>query len=224
MARFKRSVRRGRSLKRKRRSFKRRGGRRFLKRVKFAINKFAERKYLDVVGGGNVGLTGQFSYFNLGVAPGTGEGQRVGTEIYMRSLKIRLITSCLNATDSGPLAARIIIGCWKDYQNTAPLMSTILEDTTYAQISPYYRIFLQDKKWIPMYDKSFFMDQDNNNGYLPEKLWNFRFSGKRLPMKRTTYNGSNYPDHAYFMLIWTSALNVTLPSYITYTRMTYTDV
>lgn len=227
MARFRRKPFRRGGLKRKRR-FSKRGGRKFNKRVKFAINKFAERKYLDYAYNGTAPAASVIVYSNLGIAQGSSAaGQRIGNEIYNRSLKIRLHCTSTNSGDSGPIHWRIVIGCWKDYTVSAPSMGTVLQDTSYWDISPLYRTYLLQKKWIPMWDKTFMTSvsggkiEGNMN---TDRYFNLKFIGKRLPMKRAMYNSSNNPQNAYFVLVMTDAVTISYPSWSIYSRLTYTDV
>lgn len=203
-------------------------GRKFNKRVKRAINKFAERKYYDYSAQTSVPAAGQFFYFNSGIGQGVSAvGARIGNEIYARSLKIRLNYNCYSSFD--PIFnTRIIIGCWKNYQSSTPSATQLLENvTSFYDISPFGRLNLQDKKWIPMYDRTFITANSSTAGNLNEKTEKYitlKFNGKRLPMKRHVYNSANYPQNVYFMWVGNQAINLSYPVMNVWSRFTYTDV
>lgn len=90
--------------------------------------------------------------------------------------------------------------------------------------SPYNRTTLQSRMWIPMYDRMLTIGSETLYANSVFKYIKLTFSGKRLPMKRTAYDSTNEPDHAYFMLM-ISTNGGASPLVVTdYSRLTYTDV
>lgn len=219
MARFRRrnSFKRGRSLKRKRRSFRIRK-RRFNKRIKRAVNAFAEKKYIDYSTSGNATNSGQFLYFNTSISQGTGSNTRVGLKCFARSLRIRLLLK----SDYGNVRRfRVIVGAWNDYTSTAPATTAILQNPTSESISLYKRETLQQKEWIPMYDRSFVLWDYTT----PQKLLKINLSGKRLAAKTMIFSTTNVVQQAYFMLIITDYAGLgPYPEYYLNSRLTFTDV
>lgn len=219
MARFKRGKRKWGGLKR-RRSFKR-GGRKFNKRVKRAINKFAEKKYIDANPLFNAGVGTVPTLIPMGFNPsqGTTQATRIGNAIYRRSLTIRGTLS----GDNNYTQWRIIVFCWNNQVLGTPLPGDILESTALPLLSFWNRSNLQMKRFTPMYDRLITMNGGGAAQFV--KQVRLRFSGKRLPWKKTTYNvGTTTTDHAYYMMVMSDHLITSPVVFTCIGRMTYTDV
>lgn len=230
MARFRR-----RGLKRKRksfgrkRSFKRGGGKRFAKRVKRAVNQFAEKKYLEQAISADIsGISGTFYYFNNAVQQGTTINQRVGDKTQARSLRIfgRLISH--PSQTEIDTHWRIIVGCWKDYTVTVPVIASLLSVTGNPDCSLLARLPLQQRKWIPMMDKRIMTTKAvlGNDVMHSTRYFDWKFSGKRLPMKRQTYTSANDPQNVYFLFLVNDSLDApTQRPFVEFnSRFTWTDV
>lgn len=220
MARFRRRnsfKRGGRSLKRKRRSFRIKK-RKFNKRIKRAVNSFAEKKYVDYSTSGNATNGGTFLFFNTSIAQGTGSNARVGLKVFARSLRIRLLLK----NDSGAVRRwRIIMGVWNDYTSTSPSTTAILQNPTSESITLYKRETLQQKEWVPMYDRTMVLWDYP----APQKILKINLSGKRLAHKTNIFSTTNIVQNAYFMLILTDYAGVgPYPEYYLNSRLTFTDV
>lgn len=200
----------------------------FKKRVKRVIDATAEKKYLDK------STTTQFTNVGTFFSPlGTGDitqgtsnvAQRVGNELRVRSLRIRFSFQTQNTLNiiNG---IRVIVGMWNDYQVSSPSVVNILANaSTMFDISPYVREVLQSRRWTPMYDKSFLMNNANDMYWPCFKYMNLKFSGKKLPKKRVAFQtGASVPDHSYFVLLISNNASGTAPGVVIYSRLTYTDV
>lgn len=224
---------RRRKYGRKRLRFKRRygrrtkrSGRRFTKRVRYAVNKFAEKKCIDGTYSGAVTNSGVIIPINATIATGSQSNQKVGDQVYNRSLKLRLILGTGNSITATEVCRfRVIVGCWHDYQFTTPSITTIMENPTSESMSFYKRKPLQARRWTPMYDKVITLQSALSDRGLCEIFKTLNFSGKRLPKKRASYNDSNIVQDLYFIMIWNSWVGTPpTPYYYLDTRMTYTDV
>lgn len=223
MARFKRTFRK-RGLKRKRGRFNRKPNRRFTKRVKIAVNSFAEKKASDGNFLFNATNTGTFTVLNSGLPQGTGNFQRVGSQVTQRNLRINLI--CNNGAGAPIVYWRVVVGVWHDYTSTAPSTTAMFQNPTSQTLTMYNRIPLQQKEWTPMYDRTF-QTYNNTTGYqgLPVKVLKLNFRGKRLPNKKATYTSSSIVQDAYFILVFNSFVGVSSYPYAEGDyRITYTDV
>lgn len=222
MAKFtrRRNGRRRAKLKR-RKSF--RSKRSFGRRVRREVNRMADKKFLDeYVTGTAFSNASDVVQIIPTIVTGTGDSARIGSEITVRSLKMFFRVYGNPANTISNSTVRIIVGCWKDFQLTSPNVARILTNITVATTSPLLRTYLQSKSWIPMYDRTFLIN--NSLDGVAGKLIKCNFSGKRLPMKRTQYNGSNVPDHCYFYLIINEQSAGNYPGYTLATRMTWVDV
>jgi hypothetical protein len=201
-------------------------GRRFTKRVRRAVNKFAEKKYKDTVNSGNLTNAGSIVYFNNLISTGSTSVNKVGDQIYNRSLKLRLILGAGTAiTASEVLRVRVIVGCWHNYQLTGPSISSIMESPTSESLSFYQRKPLQARKWTPMYDRVFMLQSASANRNPIEIFKTLNFSGKRLPKKRAAYDSSNTVQDVYFIMMWSSWVGTPpAPYYYVDSRLTFTDV
>lgn len=226
MAKFRRRGKR-RFGKRKR-FLRRKSSKIFKRRVKRIINQTAEKKYIDATATTFVTNVGYFFVVNSGLSQGDTATTRTGNEVYARSLKMRLLF--LNNSTEQLVYWRVIVGCWKDYSVTSPSTTNILEAPTNQTLSPYYRLALQQRKWTPMYDKTFELNNSTAATSGSDvrsiiKILKLSFSGKRLPMKRIAYNAGSIPDHCYFVLMINSFAGAgNQPSAQGYARMTFTDV
>jgi len=223
--RFQRGVKRKRTRVVKRRRSRQNVGRGFSRKVKKVIESTAEKKAVQFQYIGSTSAGGVFLTFNTGISEGPSSLERTGDRIRARSLRIKGYVKGVSGDTDDVTFWRIIIGCWKDYSATSPVVTDILDDSAFILQSLWDRHALQQKKWIPMYDKIFrtsgvatFAPQDSF------KLFDLKFSGKRLPMKEHVYNSSNQPQNAYFMYIVNTYTG--LPAYPPYqlnSRLTYTD-
>lgn len=226
MARF---IRKRRSNGRRTRRVSRRAkpSRGFARKVKRAVNTFAEKKAINTPLLGSVeGSNGVFWFFNDQITEGGGSGQRVGNKIHVRSLKLKGWIQGVVGETSPNVQWRMIIGCWHDYPQSTPTYAQIFDDPPYILQSFYNRDILQAKAWVPMYDK--IVNLTAEGSFSPEKnihMFELGFAGKRLPHKDMQYNTSDKPNSAYF--IWlgnTSTEGIPYPRYQINARMTYTDV
>lgn len=126
---------------------------------------------------------------------------------------------------------RVMVVCWKDEQFAPPSsVGDFLTYTSSAQLmtSPHNRVALQNREWLPMYDRTFQLKHPESTvpgGPSTQKHMNLKFFGKRLPMKRMTFNAGNTPDHRYYLLVMSNLTGVTEGSVTTFiSRITYTDV
>lgn len=227
MARFKRRGFRRTGFKRKRRfgGRKRAGGRVFKRKVKRVVDSLAEKKYVDKTDGIPCTNAGAFIYLMDTVAQGDTKSTREGASIRLKSIKINLLATAATDVTHDDSYFRIIIGCWRDFYVTSPAIARILESPTSQTLSPYNRENLQAKKWIPMYDKKFTLDRLASGGARPnDRTWTVSFSGKRLPLKKITYDLNGNADHVYF--IWVQSSWVGLegePQIAYYARCTFVD-
>lgn len=227
MARFKRGKRKFRGRKRK---FRSASNRRFAKRVKRAVYQLAEHKYLDN-SAGNFVITnaGIIEYMDFPLPQGSTEQNRVGLKIKVRSLKLRLnLSSSSNANHQLYDNVRIIIGCWKDYISSSPSAANILLAPTLLN-SPYLRTMLEEKKWIPMYDRVHtvaYPTATGATGFPAQKFINLSFHGKKLPLKTKVFQTNSLPNNTYFALILSNFVGTPggEPVVNFISRMTYTDV
>lgn len=201
----------------------RRSSKRFNGRVNKAIEKFAEKKYVDLIAQGQQ-VTNANSPVLLVNVPGQGvtDQNRVGTKIKIRSLNIRMFFNA--GTAAGQIDYfRLVIGCWKDYQLTSPSATGVLTNNTVDFWNTMLnRTTLKAKRWIPMVDTRFHLYGDATAGRRT-KTFNFKFSGKRLPMKNWEFNAS-LPNQMYFMIILSDKVTPPYPAYNIFSRATYTDV
>lgn len=210
----------------KRKLSRKRSSRKFVKRVKYAVNKIAERKYTDNSTSASPTNAGTIQYVGL-PTQGVGTNQRVGLEYYLRSLSVNMLWQAGAGGNADNIQyIRVIIGCWKDYVSSVPSVSTLLESATNQSLSPYYRIYLSQRKWVPMYDKAFILGKLGSGTNIPSaRIMKLKFSGKRLPMKRVAASAGS-ADHMYFVMVQSNYVNVAggEPSVQIYTRVTFTDV
>lgn len=214
--------------RRKRLRLKRRNGRRgrksnFDKRVLRAVHKDADHKYDQAYQYGESAPANDPTPFFTSITQGTTDKQRVGSDVDLRSLKLRL-NIYGNSSWTGPTTCRLIIGCWLDYPASGPVRE-ILEDHTNPSASWYDRDYLTRRKWIPMYDRTWTMakiatTQPVNNGIFHKEL---NFYGKRLPKKRIRFTSTNVPDHVYFFYFCTNDVLEGV-NYQVASRYTWTDV
>lgn len=219
MARFRKRKQRGRSLKRKRRSFRGKSGRSFRKRVKSVVQSFAEKKWLDNQSSTPVSNAGAVILFNDVIAQGTGSNQRVGLEVQAKSLKLNLVFGREAATP-GTRRFRLIVGCWHDYTSTTPTISQILFNPT-LDYSMYDRVRLAQKEWTPMYNRQFTIQGDG----IVNKTINLSFFGKKLPNKRVVFNSSNVVQNAWFLAVFSDYVGAgPFPQMFYTSRLTFTDI
>lgn len=227
MARFRRGLKRKRSFKRKR--YRKYGERKFNKRVKRAVTKFAEKRYVDNSQSLEVfGSDGQFLYFNNGISQGDGPTLRQGSQIYARSLRLYGHFVGNNSSTGTEYQFRVIVGCWTQFPSGAPTATQLLTGSSgFWHWAQYNRQTLQQKRWIPMFDKRFTVTRPNGNDPMSScKFFDWKFSGKRLPMKRVTFDGTNAADHVYFLWFFQDQTNIAgaRPGLEMTARFTYTDV
>lgn len=218
MARFKRGGRKlGRGRKRKR-TFKR-GGRKFNKRVKLAINKFAEKKYIDSNPLFSNAVSTGVTFVQMGFVPiqGTSVNTRIGDQIYRRSLTI---TGQLFG-DSPYTQFRVVIFAWNQQIAGNPTTNDLFAMTTNPLISLYRRDTLQQKRMIIMFDKHYTMNSGGASSYM--RRVRYRFSGKRLPWKKLTLT-AGAADKVYYMAIMSDHIVASPATANFVARMTYTDV
>jgi len=211
-------------LKRRHSVRRRRQSRGFNRRVRTAVHAMADKKYFDVANSGtNFSNTSGVQLIDLsGIAEGASDSQRVGTQITLRSLKLRFRIYG-NTSISGNTPIRLIVGCWNDFISSSPASSALVTNiTNNSIIAPYVRSQLQAKKWIPMYDRSFLIA--NSDEQISGKIITLNFKGKTLPKKTVHYTPGSVPDHNYFFWITNDITGVTLPGYQLYGRVTWTDV
>jgi len=228
MARFirkRRSYGRGRARTRRvsRRAKPSRG---FTRKVKRAVNTFAEKKAFNrQIVGTIAGSNGIFYFLNDQIMEGVGSADRIGNKIHARALRIKGFVEGPVDSD-GRCTWRVIIGCWKDFQNSTPGYADILDDPSYIAQSLYQRDVLQAQKWVPMYDK--LITTTATLGFSPDKSISFfdlQFAGKRLPMKDQQFNFGNKPNWGYFIWLANTATGgAPYPLYQFNMRMSYTDV
>lgn len=228
MARFKRGIKRRRSFKR-RKSFRRTKSKRFQRGVRRVINQTAEKKALDGNASGTInGVVGTFNFIPNGTAivQGTGSNQRVGNQIRARSLRISYILQAGNSLVSLPYRITVLVGAFRDYQIVTPDINTFYQyPTSVVAYSPFLREPLQNKEWIPMFQKTYYLARNSSSNTYPEEITRtIKFSGKRLPKKLKTYNAAGFVNWVYFMMIFTSDVVPTAPIHVTNWRLTYTDV
>lgn len=216
MARFKR----GRGIKRKRGRFQRSRGRKFNKRVKRAIIKFAEKKYIDAfpLYDNIVATTPIVVPCGFNPAVGTAQGQRIGAEIFRRSLNLKATLF----SDGDFTQWRIIVICWNDLLQGAPATSDILENTGLPLLSYWNRSNLKSKRFIPMYDR--LISVNSNGSANTVKNLALKFTGKRLPRKRVVYNSAGNVDYGYYMFLMSDHIAASPVTARLVGRMTYTDV
>lgn len=211
----------------KRRNFKRKRGRTiqrkriFRKRVKFAVNSFAEKKAKEGTIAGSVTNASTTTILNSSIVQGTGGNQRVGNNVYWRSLKLRLYFN--NQNDADEVRWRVIVGVWHDYSSTSPNQSAILQNPTAETTSFLNRNELQQKTWKPILDKTFTTRQILAGPL--SKTMKINIHGKRLPNKRGTFAAGNVIQDAYFIYMQSSYVGVgTAPDVQGHYRLTFTDV
>lgn len=122
---------------------------------------------------------------------------------------------------------RMVVGVWHDFSATSPTLTNLFEDPTSVVPTLYLRQNLQQKKWTPLYDRSWNLSGRSFTGTDPiNTVRNFQINlrGKRLPKKEITYNSSGNPDHCYFFVLWSSwVAGGSAPDFDMDYRITYTD-
>lgn len=224
MGKFVRRARRRNGRPKRNLKRKRRNGNVFKRRVKRVVNQLAEKKYQDAQYSNNISNAGYFWYFGQTIPQGDSGTTREGNQISMRSIKFTLLAGASQDGTYNETYYRVIVGVWKDYQSTSPSVAKILEAPTDQSKSPYWRTGLQAKTWLPMYDTKFTLSRRAAGNNFPNtKLIDLNFSGKRLPMKRVSYNTTGVPSHTYFVLLVTNYVGVAPPVAEGYSRVTFTD-
>lgn len=177
------------------------------------------------VPGAAVTTTGGFHYPGTTIIMGTGENNRIGSSIRARSLKGNLLF-IYNTSSAVACRVNILIGAWRDYQIAPPTNTSFYQNSTDPSISHFLREPLQNKEWIPMYRRDFILGDANVDGVYPsQKIIRLSFSGKKLPMKKKTFNAGGTVNWQYFVYAWSDhAVANNPPQMYTEWRMTFTDV
>lgn len=222
--RFKRGARKRRiHLKRKRSYRKRRNGSSFKRRVRRAVQSFADHKYKD-----GLNVTSTFSnatapyILTPSIVAGTGESDRVGNNINVRNLKIRFHFHG-NSLGTQIHRCRIIVGCWTDYYSVAPQDTDFYQTLTNQDLTPLLRPNLEAHRWKPMYDRTFLLGNVDDDSIPADKYMFLNFHGKNLPGKHLSYNSGGSPNNVYFFCIKNQD-SVNFPTYTFCSRFTWTDV
>lgn len=221
----KRRGKRQRTRRRRKTNRRSRPTKAFTRKVRKVIEKSAEHKFIDLYvppqnfnnGSGVINLLPSIT------TTGSGQGQRIGQQIKIRSLRIHVQTQVV--TGYAPSLQRMIIGIWKDWAHTTPLASKLVQDVADPWKTFYLRENLQQKLWKPLYDKRY----DQVFTY-PEtsryKLHTFNLYGKRLPVKTINYTlSTGAEDNMYFLYLWDTSVGAAPFNQVSVrVRMTYTDV
>lgn len=225
MAKFRRGIKRKRTFKR-RKSFRRRGSsKKFQRGVRRVIQQTAEKKAINQAGNPTInGVTGTFLFFPSGLVQGTGATERIGNQYRVRSLKINTILQ-VNSASTTVNRIKVLVGCWRDYQTSTPDVTSFYQyPSSVVAYSPYLREPLQNKEWIPMYDRNIMLAASGrDNKYTSEIVLSLSFSGKKLPKKLKTVNGAGFAKWQYFIMFFgTDVVNPALA--VWNSRLTFTDV
>lgn len=212
--------RRGRVLLKRRRSrvFKRRyNGRRMERKIRRVLRNTAETKWVDQSAAGGVSSTYQSIVIN-DPAQGTTRNQRVGDRIRRKNLRLKFHWTYGDAFN----AIRLTIVQWNDRSSiSVPVGSDIYENIGFPIVTPLNRVNLQQKMMVPMYDKTFFMDDKQ----ILQREMNLNFYGKRLPGKNLTFlAGGSTTSSKIYVFLWCDSIAAPNPSYQMYARMTFVDV
>lgn len=215
-----RNVRRSRFKRRRyygrgrRASFKRRVGR--------VIDRRAEHKFTDTYL--NIDSEAGYEIHQLCADPTQGDTDRTrnGDVIKVKSVQVRGFLQLPTGVSAETWnKVRVLMFCWRN--NDVPLIGQILQNSAINAdlfCSPFHRYNLEAKHLIPMYDKSFTINQYNNPAWF--RKW--MFFGKRLPKKIRRYidTGVGAEWKHYMLIIHDSFLTPHVNGRF-FTRMTYVD-
>lgn len=182
--------------------------------VKRIMSKVIEKDFVDTTIANAVdaaGVVGVLTYPPQGTAP----SQRIGEQIFLKKLKIRLNVAISDATN----IVRIIFFRWSpDNQVSSPTTSTVLQSlSTMAHIN---YINDQSGKVQVLLDRTWALTYTNQiNVNLIANLY-----GKKLGKKRVDFNSTLVTgvDQIYYLLL-SDSVAVTHPYVAGYVRMEYTD-
>lgn len=167
---------------------------------------------------------GSFIYPGSTIPVGTSVNQRIGSQIRLKSIRMNIhVVGDLSATDTPWF--KILVGQWHDFQHSSPDITMLYDAATGGFINSFHkREALQSKKWVPMYEKNFWVGHGSIDGVRPAEMrLSLKFSGKRLPHKKKTFNSAGLSDwQTFIMFITDNAVNA--PFYYIQERVTYTDV
>jgi len=184
--------------------------------VKSMIAAPAELKHFDqslqlgAVVGGNI--------YNISdITRGTDVTQRVGNEVYLKEVRVRLSFSINSAVDKAMIRYIFLIDTMGA---NAPVVTDVLEaglvGTSYTDICPYYWDYR--KRFRILKDEVVPLNKYSSNGYT--------FRAFDLPLNVKSYNigaATTFKNHLYVLLIG-SELNVLNISSVQYhTRLLFTD-
>lgn len=220
---FRRKFSRSRVPLKKKKILQRARNREFNKRVKKVITRAAETKHIDTNTITISSSSPVIQVLSAFPAEGTGEQQRVGDQIMLKSINVRWRAESNTADTHNTF--RFIVFAWNN--TAAPVgAGDIIQDTgsVYDYLLSPYNFDAKDRgDFIVMLDRRVTVGVLGGEKPYIDGQWNF--SGSRLPHKKKDFNAATVISRwYYYVLVMHDSSAVPNPTFMMHTRTTFTDI
>lgn len=219
MAKFGRRGRRSRRVRFKRKRTMRRR-KMFKRKVGRALTQLADTKYIDssTISGTISNTSGPTLIWNQ-IPVGTGQGQRIGSKVFLRGMKMRFEIFG-NIASLSNTACRLMVFLWN--HPNPPVVGNLVTNTTQYTISPYNYDFIKSHDLKILYDKSFVM-LNNSETQTAVRYITVKLRGRRLPNKLKFFDSVAQITNWQPYFILRSEQGATVPGFHVITRTWYVD-
>lgn len=186
--------------------------------IKAELKKNIETKYSNqnhsLVSVDNTGVI----YDLTPIPQGTQDIQRIGDEITVKSLQVRLNAIAGDVTNF----LRMVIFQWIPNDANPPTVANILngQGGTVALVSAYYQNDTLGNNYIVLYDKVFTMSQTGNTAAISRNLYcPMKYAKKRVQFNAATTEGQN----KFYVILVSDSAAASHVGIDLVTRMTFSD-